>query len=130
MNNIVFFDGYCVLCNGLVDILIARDKKDRLKFSSLQGKTAADLLPEKLIKNKDTIVFFSNSEHIHLKSDAILKIAQTIGGIWRLSGIFYLIPVFIRNFIYDYIASRRFKWFGKRTQCRIPDEKDKNKILN
>ncbi len=127
--NIVFFDGYCVLCNGLVDFLLRIDKENRLKFSSLQGETAQTHLDNKYSSYPNTVVFLKSVNDILEKSDAILEIAKTVGGFWGIFSYFKFIPKKMRDSVYDLIAKYRYTIFGKRTSCRLPTAEEKDKIL-
>jgi predicted DCC family thiol-disulfide oxidoreductase YuxK len=132
-NNIIFFDGYCVLCNSTIDFLFKSDKKKRFLFSSLQSKTASTVFSNlgystEEMSELDSLVYVRNQQ-IKIRSDAILSILFDLGGIYRMSAIFYLTPRFIRDFLYDQIASKRYKWFGKRATCRVPNADEKNNIL-
>lgn len=128
MSNIVFFDGYCVLCNGLVDFLIYFDKKNTLQYASLQGETYKTVINKAFVINQDTVIFYKNGL-VYLKSTAIIEIAKTLGSIWYLLLIIKIIPVRFRDFIYDIIARNRKKWFGQRDACRLPKRHEENKIL-
>ena len=129
LQNIVFFDGYCVLCNCFVDFLLRNDK-DRLKYSTLQGETAKNHLEKKYSFYQNTVVFLKSSDNIFEKSDAILEIAKTIGGFWGIFSYFKFIPKKIRDAIYDLIAKYRYRIFGKRSSCRLATAAEKGKILN
>ncbi len=126
--NIVFFDGICVLCNASIDFLIKIDKRNSLKYASLQGKTAQKLLSHYGIKNMESIVFISN-QILHKKSDAVLQILGEIGGFWKVFLVLKIIPRKLRDRIYDIIAKKRYSWFGKKKTCRMPTQKDQGKIL-
>lgn len=128
MENIVFFDGVCSFCNQSVDFLIKIDKKNCLKFASLQGETAKSKLNQSTLDKIDSIVYYQNSK-IYTKSKAIIKLLMDIGGIWKVAYLGYIIPNFIRDYLYDLIARNRYKWFGKRETCRLPNEEEKGKIL-
>ena len=133
-NIIIFFDGYCILCNKTIDFLISNDKKQKFLFASLQSKTATNILnkigfQEEQIKNLDNVVYFKNGR-FKIKSNAVLTILSDLGGIYQFTKIFYLIPLFLRNLIYDQIATNRYKWFGKRTTCRMPNPNKYARILN
>lgn len=115
--NIIIFDGICGLCNTSVDILIKLDKHKKFLYTSLQGEfiKTLDINPD-----IDSIIYY-DGETLYYKSTAILKILQDLGVLWRISTIFYLIPTVIRDFIYDIIAKYRYKIFGKRERCRMPE---------
>ena len=128
-DNIVFFDGYCILCNGLVDFLLKADRKGMLKFASLQGDTAKKLLSPDYLDKVDTIIFKNQKGEISIKSRAIIQILITIGGIWKVLAVFSFLPSSFLNRIYDFVAQKRYKWFGKRDQCRIPNPDERERIL-
>tara|TARA_B100000700_G_scaffold236593_1_gene262488 strand:- start:146 stop:580 length:435 start_codon:yes stop_codon:yes gene_type:complete len=130
---IVFYDGYCILCNRTIDFVIKYDKKEKILFASLQSDYAISTLSKlkyksENIKNIDNVIYLQNTI-VKIKSDAILSILSDMGGVYHLSKIFYCIPRFIRNYLYDQIANRRYKWFGKRDTCRIPTKNEIHKIL-
>ena len=127
---IVYFDGVCNLCNSTVDFLIKADKKKKLKFASLQSGIAEGNLPVHLRENpaNDTVIFMEGDK-IYTRSTAILKLLCSLGFPWNLSSVFYLIPQAIRDKAYDYIAKKRYGWFGKREHCRMPDDDNRDRML-
>lgn len=127
---ILFFDGYCSLCNSLIDELIRRDKKNVLQFASLQGETAKSHLPSfvRSTGDVDTVIYLREGK-IYDRSTAILWMFQDLGGLWKFTGVFFLIPSFLRNIIYRVVARNRYRWFPKRETCRVPTVKEKQKIL-
>ncbi|MBL7960506.1 DUF393 domain-containing protein [bacterium] len=126
---IIFFDGVCGLCNRAVDFLIRHDKNRVFLFAPLQGETALRELPGALTHNPETIVC-KDIEALYYKSDAILHIMIKIGGIWKLTTLFYIIPRFIRDFFYDVVANNRYKVFGKKASCRMPSPEERTLFLN
>ena len=124
--NIVFFDGYCGLCNGFINMLIKINSKKKLLFSPLQGETAKKI--QGLTLCEDSIVFYSK-RRCFLRSNAVLEILFSLGGFWRFVLIFKIIPRFIRDFVYRVVAKNRYHWFGKTTSCRIPTEAEKQFFL-
>jgi predicted DCC family thiol-disulfide oxidoreductase YuxK len=129
-DRIIFFDGYCILCNRTVDFLIKHDRKKLLKFASLQSATAENLIQNQHnLHGLETVVFY-NQGKIYNKSDAALKIAEYLGFPYNILKLGYLVPLPFRNSIYDYIARNRFRWFGKRNSCRMPDEKTKDRLIS
>jgi len=128
MYSIVYFDGVCGLCNKTVDFLLRIDKSDRLRFAPLQSEYARQNLNLPPTENFDTIIFQSGNKTWN-RSSAILKILSVTGGIWRLTIIFYLVPAFLRDAIYNLIANNRYKWFGKKSECRIPTPTEREKFF-
>lgn len=126
---IVFFDGYCSLCNSLIDWLLQIDTTGKLKFASLQGKTATTLLNQgSWSVNLDTIVYLRNEKKI-TQSSAVLAILSDLGGIWAMTKILYIVPKFLRDFFYKIIANHRYRIFGKRDSCRMPTSEERERLL-
>ncbi|WP_310991912.1 thiol-disulfide oxidoreductase DCC family protein [Aequorivita marina] len=127
---IVLFDGVCNLCNGAVNFVIKRDKKQVFKFAALQSEVGRELASKfKLDTSKmDSIILIDGDKH-YKKSSAALHIAKHLGGTYPLLFGFMIIPKFIRNAVYDYIAKNRYKWFGKKDACMIPTEELKGRFL-
>lgn len=127
-SEIVFFDGVCNLCNGFVDFLIQR--KPPFKLSSLQGETAARLLPKNLTTELPSVVFFSDGK-ILLQSAAALMAISRLGGKWTfISRVALFIPTPLRDLVYNWIARNRYAWFGRRETCRLPLDEEKAYFLN
>jgi len=128
---IILFDGYCNLCNASVQYLIKHDKKKRFLLASLQSDAATNILlqfGQKSFKNFDSIVLI-NEGIIYKKSSAALYIAKHLSGLIKLVYIFIIVPKPLRDFIYDYIAKNRYKWFGKKQFCMLPKPEDAERFL-
>jgi predicted DCC family thiol-disulfide oxidoreductase YuxK len=127
---IIFFDGVCNLCNSSVDIVIRKDKKALFKYASLQSGFAEQLLTKQGVNpdDLDSIVLFENGK-IYQKSTAALKIAGKMSGIYPLLGLFWIVPSFIRDGVYNWIARNRYKWFGKKETCRVPTAQERALFL-
>lgn len=126
---ILFFDGVCGLCNGLVDWLLPRDIRHRLKYATLQGSTAKELLPPQYQADLNTVVVWAQGK-ILTKSDAILYCLSLLGGIWWMLGCLRLIPAPLRNWVYDLVARYRYQWFGQRMTCRMPLPGERMRFLD
>jgi len=116
---ILFFDGVCGLCNGLVDWLLPRDRHRHLKFATLQGTTAKQLLSPAQTQDLDTVVVWYKGQVLE-RSDAILACLSELGGSWRWVTVLKIVPRFIRDAIYNFVARNRYRWFGKFSTCRLP----------
>ena len=123
-NRIVFYDGFCVVCSKFINLLINSDKNKLNKFTSISSKYAQKILREKM-KSEEIgkfIVYLSKDGKIYSKSDAIIQVFIELGGIYNLIGLLKIFPSSFRNIFYDFFASNRYKWFGKRDQCHLPSK--------
>lgn len=113
---IIIFDGICGFCNKSLDVLMKLDEDKLFKYSSLQGEFVKKL---GLKEGIESIVLYEDGT-VYYKSTAILKILRSLGGIWVFTNIFYVVPTFIRDAIYDVIAKYRYNIFGEMSSCRMP----------
>ncbi|MTI22171.1 DUF393 domain-containing protein [Fulvivirga sp. RKSG066] len=124
----IFFDGVCNLCNGAINFVIDRDERKKYQFAPLQSEAADKHLPDEF-KSLNTIVLLTKEGRLYKKSRAALEISKYIGGLWFLLYGFVIVPRFIRDGVYDFIATNRYKWFGKRDTCRMPSPELKERFL-
>ena len=128
-NPIIFFDGVCGLCNRAVDQMIAWDRHEKFRYAPLQGTTATEIIPENIKEEVDSVILYHKGS-LYLKSDAAIRSFSLLGG-WRKIGLAGLIlPRFLRNWVYDYIARNRYKWFEKKETCRLPSPEEKKLFLD
>ena len=128
---LVLFDGVCNLCNASVQYIIKHDKKDRFRFTAIQSEIGQEIIKTHQIDTfkMDSIILYSEKKRISDKSSAALKIAMILGFPISVLGVFWIVPPFIRNWVYDYIAKNRYKWYGKRDNCMVPSPELQKKFL-
>lgn len=118
---IILFDGVCNLCNNSVQFVIERDKQRQFRFASLQSEIGQQYQAQAgLPKGELGTVLLVKNGKIYKKSSAALRIARQLDGLWSLLFVFIIIPPFIRNAVYDFIARNRYRWFGKQDSCWLP----------
>lgn len=128
-NPIIFFDGVCNLCNSSVQFVIKRDKRATFRFASLQSNASKEALPKELIDGLQSLVLLNDGK-TYSKSTAALLISRRLSGIWPVLSIFLIIPRFIRDAFYDFVAKNRYKWFGKSDSCMIPTPEMKSRFID
>jgi predicted DCC family thiol-disulfide oxidoreductase YuxK len=126
---IIFFDGVCAMCNKFVDIIIRVDTKGIFRFAPLQGTTARDMLPAQPDNPQEWSMIYLDGQRVHDQSDASLRVYQRLGGAWRLLSFALILPRFIRNPVYRFIAKNRYRWFGRKDSCRIPTKEEQSRFL-
>lgn len=129
---LVLFDGVCNLCNGAVQFIIRRDPSAKIKFGALQTAAAAALLTRNQLApdSLETIVFIDDKGEVHQRSGAALRICKHLSGLWPLMQVFLVIPPFIRDPVYNFIARNRYRWFGKRDSCMMPTPDLRSRFLS
>ncbi|WP_210150817.1 thiol-disulfide oxidoreductase DCC family protein [Chryseobacterium scophthalmum] len=127
--HIVFFDGECGVCNFWVQWILERDQKDQFMFASLQSDFGQKFLSERGLETQqfNTLYLWKPHQYYLIKSKAVLKIANILGGIYNLSVIGKLIPTFISDKIYNKISENRMKLSAQK--CFLPDQHQKKKFI-
>jgi len=128
--SIILFDGVCNLCNRSVDVVIRHDRKRVFRFASLQSPVAQIRLQRLGYARNPTesIVLIEGDRH-STESTAVLRIATRLPWPWPLLAVFWLIPRPLRDWGYRLVAKNRFRWFGQRSQCRIPTAEEQSLFL-
>lgn len=130
MSDIILFDGVCNMCTASVQFIMKRDRKNTFTFASLQSSVAKELLVKYNVpKDVDSIILITAGGRVFIKSTAALRIAGKLEGIWKTFVVFLVVPPFIRNIIYQFIAKHRYSWFGKKEKCMIPTQEQKERFL-
>lgn len=127
---VVLFDGVCNLCNSSVNWIIDHDKEGKFKFASLQSAYGQNVVKQFNLTGgyMDTVLLL-DGDNLYKRSDAVLRIAKHIGGIYALAYVFIIMPAFVRDMFYNFVARNRYRWFGKQDACRIPTPEFKTKFL-
>jgi predicted DCC family thiol-disulfide oxidoreductase YuxK len=128
---IILFDGVCNLCNTAVNYVIAHDKKDVFRFVAIQSDLGQEIINHIGIDTTktDSIILFIPQKAYYYKSQAALEIATDLSGFLPLLYVFRIVPTFLSNWVYDYIAKNRYHWYGKKESCMIPLPELKSKFL-
>ena len=129
-NPIVLFDGVCNYCNSMVNFAIKWDTKKQLRFAALQSEAGTFLREKyKIDSSVDSVVFIEKGKAF-IYSSAALHICKYLGFPVKFLYGFIVVPGFIREGIYKWIARNRYKWFGKKETCMIPSKEVKELFLH
>lgn len=130
---LILFDGVCNLCNNSVLLVIKNDKANKFLFAPIESTIGELVISEFDIDTDsiDSIITYNPAKHeVKFKSSAALFTASQMQFPYPLMRVFYIVPPFIRNWIYDIIAQNRYKWFGKKEACMIPTPELSAKFLD
>lgn len=130
-NPVLLFDGVCNLCNRSVQFVIKKDRKRIFRFASLQSELGMHVMQQYGLPVSDlnSFLLLENGK-LYTKSTAALRLTRKLGGGWPLLYAFMIVPKFIRDGIYSWIARNRYKWFGKRDACWLPTPELKTLFLD
>lgn len=128
-SNVIFFDGFCVLCSSTVALLIKIDKRRNFQYSSLQGSYAQVVLNLTNINSGSSVIFYSDGR-TYEKAEAVIHILKKLDPIYKLFGfLLNLLPLFILDRLYNLIAANRYRLFGKNQTCLISNETNRNLFI-
>jgi predicted DCC family thiol-disulfide oxidoreductase YuxK len=112
---VVFYDGGCGVCHRAVRLVLAADRAERFVFAPLQGSTFRQLLPEPdRVGLPDSLVVRTSQGQLLVRSNGVLYILSRLGSFWAvLSKLGRLVPRFLRDAVYDFIARIRLRLFAR-----------------
>ncbi|MGN6401755.1 MAG: thiol-disulfide oxidoreductase DCC family protein [Flavisolibacter sp.] len=127
---IILFDGVCNFCNGVVNFLIKQDKEKKLRFAALQSEAGKKILVQYGFPAdyRQSFIFINKSKASR-KSTAALKLSNQLPWYWKWMQIFWIVPKFLRDAVYEFVSKHRYEWFGKKNQCMVPTADTKSRFL-
>lgn len=123
---VLFFDGECVMCNGAAHWVAKQDNSGQIKFASLQGAFAKKHLNG--LENQVDSLIFIDDDLVFIKSEAFFELLKYLGA-FRFLRILLVFPKGFRDFVYDWVAKNRIKWFGKKDYCEMPPSKFRGRYI-
>ena len=132
---IIVFDGVCALCNGWVRFLLQHDRRARYRFAAMQVETGRALLAAHGLDPDDPASFLliehdrGPAPRVSTDTVAIRRVLAGLGGAWRLALLSVLVPPFLRDPLYRFVARHRYRWFGRHEACRLPDPAQAHRFL-
>lgn len=127
--NIIYYDGFCVLCNNFIKWVISQDKTKKIKLSLIGGEHYKKLaLNNPQILNVDSVIY-ENHEGVFTKGEAVRKIIHDLSTSKALDIGAQLIPLVVLNFYYNFVAKTRYKVFGKYDACPTPPPEWRERFL-
>lgn len=129
---IIVFDGRCVLCNGWVRLLLRHDRAGKYRFTSIQSAAGRALLLEQGLDPNDPASFLLiETNGAWTETEAIGRVLSGLGGSWcLLSPAMMLVPRALRDRCYRLVAWHRYRWFGRRDRCVVPEQEEQERFLS
>ena len=144
LHPILLYDGVCGFCNRTVRYILKRDRQKVFRFASLQSELARGILTKHGASPSDLDTFYvvldfnvglqdniPPNEKLLARSDAVIFVLREIGGVSRWAGnAFRLVNRGLRDWIYNVIARRRYRFFGRYETCPLPDPETRDRFLD
>lgn len=129
---IILIDGTCHFCTASVRWIAARDRRGVCRFAALQSELAQQLIADAHARAQpplpDSMIFLDGTG-VWWKSEAVLRLCAILGWPWSLVRLFRIVPRSWRDWLYDFVAARRHRWFGTSDQCIVPTDALRSRIL-
>ena len=125
---LIVFDGHCMLCNRFIQKMLQNDKSAKFTFSTLQGLPSSIDQSTLQTSIQDSISYFRNDTW-YQKSTAVLLIHKDLNSAFHWTQLAWLCPGFLRDICYAYVAKHRYKWFGKRESCYLPNADERTRFI-
>jgi len=126
-NEVIIYDGICVLCNKYIKWVLDKDKENLFLISNLQSKFTEEKFPE--LRKIDSVAVIKKNGEIVQKSKAVNHILKSINRLILLRIILNILPLSISNLFYDIVAKSRYKVFGKYDSCQLPEPEYKSRFI-
>jgi predicted DCC family thiol-disulfide oxidoreductase YuxK len=133
---VLLYDGLCGFCDGTVRFILKHDPRGTLRFATLQGDFARDVIarhPE--VAGVDSLVLVepdvsAGREKVYVRSEGALRVARYLGGAWHLTRVVAIVPRSLRDRAYDAFARIRYRVFGKYDSCPIPTPEQRARFIH
>ncbi|MTD31312.1 thiol-disulfide oxidoreductase DCC family protein [Planomicrobium sp. YIM 101495] len=127
---IILFDGDCNFCDSSVQFIIQHDPAGYYQFASLQSDIGRELRAKHSIPEDVDSLVLVDQKRAYVKSDAALRVANHLTGLWKLAYYLKSFPRPLRDGAYDLVAKNRYKVFGKLDQCQLPPPHIRKRFLD
>lgn len=127
---IILFDGLCNFCDASVNWIIRHDTEGRFRFAALQSSAGERLQRELGLGTSalDTLVLVEGGR-VHRRSGAVLRILRRLRWPWPVLFGLIAVPALIRDSVYGVLARRRYRWFGRKDECMVPEPQVRSRFL-
>ncbi|MFZ0279391.1 MAG: DCC1-like thiol-disulfide oxidoreductase family protein [Candidatus Sulfotelmatobacter sp.] len=134
---ILLYDGVCALCNRFVQFILRRDRNAIFRFASLQSAFAAPILSRHGASptDLDTVYVVVDhelpDEYLLSRSEAVLFVLKQLARPWRaLASLLQILPKSLRDAVYNAVARRRYRIFGRYEVCMLPPDQHRGRFLD
>jgi predicted DCC family thiol-disulfide oxidoreductase YuxK len=127
---ILLFDGECGFCNRAVQFFLRREKNSKMHFAALESNEGKALRNYFEIDQKIDSIILIKEHEAHIKSCAVLRMTLFMRGLWPLMIVFIVVPPFLRNLVYNFVAKKRKKIVGKVESCALLKQEDRARFLS
>jgi predicted DCC family thiol-disulfide oxidoreductase YuxK len=130
-DRIILFDGVCNLCNGSVQFILRFDRRRVFRLAAIQSPEGQAIMNWFGIPaGMPGTLLMVEGGRVSTRSTAVLRIAARLPFPWWLAGIGWIVPRIVRDWVYDFVARNRYRWFGRREVCLVPGPEHEGRFLD
>ena len=128
--NLIVFDGECVLCSGFYRFMLKHDHKQRFAFATAQSPIGQQLYQALGLPMQDfetNLIIIDGT--VFQRLDAFAAAMRALGGIWHLPALLRFLPNGLKDFTYHRIARNRYRLFGRYDTCMAPTQAQRARFI-
>jgi predicted DCC family thiol-disulfide oxidoreductase YuxK len=127
---VILFDGYCALCSGWVSFVLRHDRAAAFRLLPAQTDLGTALYRHYGLDAEDyqTNILIADGRAF-FKSESAIRMLERLGAPWSAARVLRLLPVPLRDWLYDIVARNRLRWFGRRDQCLVSAPRYEDRFL-
>ncbi len=127
---VIVFDALCPLCSAHAGFVLRRDRRRRFRLARMQDGAGAALYRRFGLDPRDPeALIVVAGDRALMGSDAVIAIWRGLGWPWRLAGVLRFVPRALREPVYRWVARHRYRLFGRRRTCWLPDARGSERLL-
>ena len=123
------YDGSCGFCARSVQFILRHERRHDLRFVPRDSEFGKELRRQFHLEAVESMLWIANGE-VAIESGAVLNSAKYLGGMWAmLAAIGSMVPAFVRNPVYRFIARNRRRFSSPTTACLVPTAEQRARFL-
>lgn len=123
-------DANCGLCAKGAAWIARNDAEQKFRIVPVQSVLGGALLQHYGMDPEDPLSWLYIAKgHAYTSLDAVIRVGQEVGGAWRILGVFNLLPRVAQDYLYGMVARNRYRFFGRKSFCDIPDPRIQSRII-
>ena len=128
--NLIVFDGECVLCSSFYRFVLRHDRAQAFNFATAQSEVGQALYRSLDLSTTDyetNLVVVNGRVYAHL--DSFAAVMRRLPAPWPALSIVRFAPRLLKDPLYRLIARNRYRLFGRYDTCLMPDAGARDRFI-
>jgi predicted DCC family thiol-disulfide oxidoreductase YuxK len=123
-------DGECALCSRMARLICRLDRKQEFRIAPAKSPLGRALFAHYGLDADDPLSWLYLADgRAYGELDAVARAGRRLGGLGLIAVPLGWLPRQTRERLYDFVARRRIRWFGRADLCALPDEALRRRLL-